>query len=389
MSEYKSAVCDLCGNAGYEVLIKSGENRSMTSDQRITERELYKIRCTQCGLIREGNDFSYAALDTHYRHDYQLNKYEQKREHQFFIGGRQVARSLFIAEWIRDTFAAAGIAFPGAAFEVGAGEGLLMKQLQELFPATTFAGCELSEGAAALGRASGLDVVCGGTEAITKTYPLIYNFGVFEHVPSPKTFIRELAERVEEGGFVLIGQPIQDVEGYDIFFSDHLHHFHSAHIPLFAAEAGLVQLIDFRSGFIPNFAMHLLQKQKQQTPLPVQFIPTPAVDATLEHWKKAFEKVKQLPKEGKQYAFFGVGEVATLLFAHGGLGDLPLLLALDDFPERHNGVAWNLPVKRLDMLTETEKQQIDAVIVTLRSAYQETVRSKCAAAGLHCIPIFD
>lgn len=389
MSDYKSRVCDLCGDTKYTVLIKPEGNRSMTSDQRITARALYKIRCNGCGLIREGNDFSYADLDANYRVDYTLNKHDKTQEHQFFFGGRQVARSRFIAEWIRDTFAAAGVVFPTQAFEIGAGEGLLIKQLQQLFPGTTVSGCDLSEGAAVMAQEAGLNVQCGGTETITRNYPLIYSFGVIEHVPSPVLFLQQIAARLDEGGYVLIGQPIQDVEGYDIFFSDHLHHFHSAHIPHIAARAGLVQLVDFRSEFLPNFSMHLLQRRAGTHPLPAAFIPTPAVDTTLQYWQRAFARLKALPVTGKQYAFFGVGEIATLLFTLGGLGDLPLIVALDDFPERHKGRAWNLPVKRLDMLTENEKQQIDGVIITLRSAYHEAVRSRCEAAGLHCIMLFD
>lgn len=389
MSDYKSRECDLCGTTAYTVLIKPEGSRSMTSDQRITGRALYKIRCNTCGLIREGNDFSYADLDTNYRIDYTLNKHDKTQEHQFFISGRQIPRSRFIAEWISDTLAAAGVVFPAAAFEIGAGEGLVMKQLQQLFPETVFAGCELSQGAVDMAREAGLQMQCGGTETITRSYPLIYSFGVIEHVPSPTLFLQEIAAQVEEGGYVLIGQPIQDVEGYDIFFSDHLHHFHSAHIPFFAAKAGLVQLTDFRSDFLPNFTMHLLQRRADTQPLPVTFIPTPAVDATLLHWHNAFARIKALPVDGKHYAIFGVGEIATLLFALGGLGDLPLLVALDDFPDRHNGMAWNLPVKRPETLSESEKRQIDGVIITLRSAYYETVRSKCEAAGLHCISIFD
>ena len=93
MSDYKSRECDLCGSTAYTVLIKPEGSRSMTSDQRITGRALYKIRCNTCGLIREGNDFSYAELDANYRIDYTLNKHDKTQEHQFFFGGRQVARS--------------------------------------------------------------------------------------------------------------------------------------------------------------------------------------------------------------------------------------------------------------------------------------------------------
>lgn len=306
----------------------------------------------------------------------------------FFKEGKAVPRSAAIAEWIIDMLAKSSEEQFARVFEVGAGQGNLILQLIKHYPDSEFFGCEVNEDATKLAQGKKLRVVPGDYKMIRGKYDLIIAFGVLEHVPSPFKFLSNLSEHLTEHGHIVVGQPMQDVKSYDIFFVDHLYHFHTRHIEGFANRAGLEQVAVMRSPwFSNNFSIHLLKKSIKKKKA-IEYVPT-VISETLTYWKKVFQKSFDPEKlSNKKFAIYGMGEIACLLYCYGGLSKLDITFGIDDYPQKYLSNIFNVPVKGLEELTELDKSETEAVILTLNPIYHEFVIEKCYQKGLKVINFF-
>lgn len=391
MKPYSSAACDLCGSAEHRQLFAGRNVVGMCSDTRIARRALRKAVCTRCGLVREGQDFSYADLDVHYSKEYQLNTGHASDDHMFFRDGQPVPRSAAVAEWMVTALERAGGAPVSTIFEVGAGQGNLLMRLRAHFPEAALAGCEVSEAAAERAREKGLPVVTGDDSAIEGKYDLIVAYCVLEHVPSPSEFLARLSRHLTERGQLLVAQPMQDVESYDVYFVDHLHHFHTRHVEMLANAGGLAQVyVDASPWYAPNISLHLLRNDPAAKPA-IEFVAPHAIERTVKQWDAIFDRSRRLAETsaGKRYAIFGLNEVAGLMHCYGALDTMNIVVALDDFPERYAGNHFELPVRRLEELSADEKGAIDGVVLTLNAVYHDRVAERCRAQGLQVINLFE
>ncbi len=387
MSSYSPTVCDGCGSSEHVGILSAP--RSMTSDNRASERPLSKIRCLNCGLVREGSVYRSEFLEEHYRKCYSLNTYAPSLEHIFVIEGIKTPRSKFVAKWIAYAIQQAQVRFPTSVFEVGAGDGLLMGRLAKIYPETSFSGCELNDRAASEARTRGLDIISGGLEQVRQRYELIYCFGVIEHVPSPTQFLLEVNKLLPMSGTLIVGQPIQDVGGYDVYFSDHLHHFHSKHLVSIAEACGYKLRTDCRSDFMPSFSVMVFEKIRDLDAVcrtNIGYVPMPALDYEIQRWTSIFCGIASLSRAEK-YAVFGAGEIATLLFRYSKIQELNLQYILDDCAERYEGMRFDLPVYKLSELNDAHKAGVKSVIIALSQNYSPAVRDRLIAAGFNVIDL--
>ena len=237
-------------------------NRGMWSDSRMSSRPLRKRVCTRCGLVRDGNAFNADELTVHYADAYQLNTADETCEHHFFKDGRALARSEAIARWMFDALAPSDHdRTVSSIYEVGAGQGRLLRRFAAEYPRARVAGCEPNRRAAAVASRDWFQVAAGDERTMCGVHDLIVASFVLEHVPSPTGFLRRLAEHLSASGRLVVAQPMQDVESHDIYFVDHLHHFAVRHVDWAANRAGLVPLATVTAPwFAPNASVHVLAR---------------------------------------------------------------------------------------------------------------------------------
>jgi hypothetical protein len=181
---------------------------------------------------------------------------------------------------------------------------------------------------------------------------------------------------------------MQDVGSYDVFFVDHLHHFHTMHIESLAASCGLIQTFIAKSPwFADSFSIQLLQLGATER-RPIEFVPPDSTKEAIEYWEKTFDMIGHLEKE-KGYAIYGMGEIATLLYCYGGLSNLRIVVGLDDLSERYKTNHLGIKVKKVEELTKEEKASIFSVILCMNPIYYDFVSRKCKQHDLEVIRLFD
>lgn len=348
--------CDLCGCQEFTTLLTA--RRSMTSDSRLTELPLEKISCNHCGLGMNRNNDRVEDLTRYYAEEYTLNNKGTAHEHQFVIDGQAISRSRFIFEWMETLIQKTGRHLKNLSLmEVGCGSGELLAH----FPNSIKKGIELNKASAELALQKGLQVKNGTYQDIEGQFDLIISFGVIEHVPSPTDFLKTLRKFLNPEGLLLIGQPIQDNQSYDIFFIDHLHHFFLPHLSAYFAKTGFHELAQHVGhGPMTNFSLHLLQAASPQEK---------SVESQPSHWNlsgfyEEFQALDQFLAEqvGKNIYAYGASECLKLYEANTGLQSY-IKGVLDDFQPT--------ALK----LGDLEKDQSEEVcfILTMNTAYQEKV----------------
>jgi len=346
----------------------------MTSDSRIVPRQLKKIRCTNCSLVRDGVEFRAEALTKHYGTSYQLNTTESGEEHIFFTPSGPVPRSRFIHDWIVQI----NPNISGKVLEVGCGQGSVLERLAATFPQSSFSGIDLSAEAVHRADQKDLNVTIGGSQDITGRYDTIIAFGVLEHVPSPTGFLNDLREHLNNEGEVIVGQPMQDVSSYDLFFVDHLHHFTTDHVRAFGQKVGLEQIAVLAgSALVPNFSLHRFRKsqihQPEMDPEPARSLPSVA------EYLAAFRRVDDFLGRHQRIAVFGTGEVFSLLYAYTDLPDAEIVCGLDDNPDRRNSNHWPFPVITPE---EAPRLSVSDVLLSVNPRYNDSVTKRLRALGL-------
>ena len=378
---YNPLRCDLCGSVAYDTTLFIDTNRGMTSDSRVVARSLKKIKCLNCGLVRDGIGFDSHDLQDHYANAYQLNTTESGEEHIFFTSSGTISRSQFIHDWILQIKPS----FFGRTLEVGCGQGSVLRRLAVTFPDADFHGMDLNAEAVRRAQEYGLKVSLGGSADISGQYDTIVAFGVLEHVPSPSEFLLEIRSALTDGGDLIVGQPSQDVPSYDLFFVDHLHHFATKHVRAFGHKVGLEEQ-NVLSGyqFVPNFSLHRFTKssvKEQAFPL----IQTPSIDS-VKYYLEFFAEVNRFVMEHQEFAVFGTGEVFSLLYAYTDLPCARIVCGLDDNRDRQKQNRWPFRVVSPDQAASCA---VSDVLLCVNPRYNQMVSARLTALGLKPTAILD
>jgi 2-polyprenyl-3-methyl-5-hydroxy-6-metoxy-1,4-benzoquinol methylase len=378
---YDPARCDLCGSTATRTLL-SFPGRSMTSDSRVVSTSLEKIGCLGCGLVRNAQAVGGSALADHYGTDYKLAEQAASAEPLAFVGGNVMARSEVVADAVAWAAEQAGVE-PGRLLEVGCGEGLLLERLAGRWPDAAVAGLDLGTGSVELARARGLDVRRGSYEDAEGPYDLIVSVAVVEHVPSPRHFLDRVRAALADDGALVVAAPVQGGNSYDLFFSDHLHHFSPQHVAALAAEGGVVEVAARTlAPAYPDFALHALRRAADKPFVPA--IPAEpvldAVQAQAERWLQAFERVNAwlAALEPRELAVWGLGQAYTLLLAYSDLDEPRIAVGLDDNPDRFAGTV-PFPVRTLEEWRADGGRPLPVLLAFPPSA---AVRARLEAAGI-------
>lgn len=374
-TSYNPAVCDLCESAAHEVVACLDAKRGMTSDSRIVPRQLRKIMCLTCGLMRDGIEFGSEELTEHYGTSYQLNTTDSGEEHIFFTPKGPVPRSQFIHDWIVQIKPS----IMGKVLEVGCGQGSVLERLKTTSPQSRFSGIDLNEEAVTRARRRGLEVNRGSSKDIVGLYDTIIAFGVLEHVPSPTAFLGDLLAHLSDNGELIVGQPMQDVSSYDLFFVDHLHHFTTKHVRAFGQKAGLEEIAVLPGcALVPNFSLHRFRKSQEDKAV-IQFERPPSIQSISEYLD-AFSRVNSFLRQHHKIAVFGTGEVFSLLYAYTDLATAEITCGLDDNRDRRENHHWPFPVITPE---EAPARSVSDVLLSVNPRYNDSVTKRLRTLGLN------
>jgi 2-polyprenyl-3-methyl-5-hydroxy-6-metoxy-1,4-benzoquinol methylase len=390
ISTYDPLVCSLCGSRDATTLLECLTGRGMTSDSRIVRRNLKKVQCDACGLVRDGLSFAADELEQHYSANYTLNVAKSGEEHFFYSTSGAMARSRLLHDWILAL--KPGTSWqPGIrVLEVGCGQGSLLSQLNGTFPLVHFCGIDLSADAVAFANAKGLNVRQGGLDTLSgEKYDIIIAFGVLEHVPDPSVFLSQVRALLSEEGEVIIGQPMQDVPSYDIFFVDHLHHFTTDHVRLLAEKVGFAQ-VGLLAGHpsIQNFSLHHLRKSTQVSDR-TTLAPAKASKCAeaIKLYKGIFSTLDaclvKLTRD-EQIAVFGTGEVFTLLYSYSNLSSAKIVCGLDDNADRQANHHWPFPVSSPD---QAKVFGVSTILFCANTMYNQLLLDRVSKLELDAVTV--
>lgn len=391
MGNYDPKKCDLCGSDSAKVLTGNNKyNIGMTSDKNIQNKALNKIKCNVCGLVRDGNRFSYEELEHHYGDQYSLHGIAPDMDHLFYKDGQYITRSKATSDWIIESLISINPLLKSSfenIFEVGAGQGNLLLELKHFFRNSTISGIEMTKTAVSLANQKGVSLQQGDYTCIKGKFDLILAVTVIEHVPSPHNFLQKLSAHLTDKGYILIIQPMQNVESYDIFFIDHLYHFHTKHIEWFGLRAGLNQVLSVESPwFAKNFSLHLFRKSEEDIQqIELEYVET-TVTKTLWYWDVVFDRISKHEYKNKKYAIYGLGEISSLMYVYSDLKNFTILFGIDDTGKyKKSSNLFNVPVKSFDEVNEKDCNELDGVIIAVNPMYHRIIEEKCSSKRMNII----
>lgn len=373
--------CDLCGSSNIGASLVQDGGHLMTSDYATLLGTLHKITCKDCGMVRNGPLApTHEELASRYAESYQY----QINDTYFSAKGEQTRAQKF-GDWMLSSNQVPWQKLQ-RVLEVGCGRGELLTYLQKVLPQAHLEGLELGEEALKIAQSRGLAVKGSYLQEVTDKYDLVFAIAVIEHTPSPKAFLKAMTERVPEGGYVIIAQPVQDSPNHDIFFVDHLFHFHSRHWQQYGQHVGLQEIFSsVEDAAVSGFSMHIFQKSSNTAaPSIINFQQT-GCEAAFSKYQKAFEKVDYLlPQlDSKKVATFGVGEFFALARSYSSFKDFPLAFGLADKPE--NYAYLKFPIIKPE---EAGANGVEQVLLTLNPIHNHLVIPRLQKLGLEPIPIF-
>jgi SAM-dependent methyltransferase len=391
MSEtnYCAERCDLCGSADAEVLAHGTTGRSLRSDRHVVRRDLRKLCCKRCGLVREGQTLGGGDLIDYYTNDYSV----APADYLFYTPNGPVARSAMFREWLMTAFGAHRWQSARRCLEIGAGAGALLAEFQRHLPKCTFEGIELCAGPAEQARQRGLNVRQGPVLlSPDDRYDVIYSIAVLEHVHSPTHFIHEARRALRPGGLLFLCQPTQDVPSYDVFFVDHLHHFGTDHLHHYAQKCGFRELgYVVGQEWMPNFSLHLWQAQETVRDSAWHGPPAPTACGTVVQQVTADmnhldQTLVRLAAQRRRVAVFGLNEVYALACAYSSLGGFPIACGLDDRPDNPALSGLGFPVVAPEACTT---QRVDDIILAVNKVYYPQLMQRLAPFGAGIHPVLN
>lgn len=343
-----SKTCALCYGQSFKTVLHY--DVAMTSDSQLMKFPLHKVQCETCGLLSNYRDLDSETLSEFYKTKYVLAERADQSEPVFFVNGNEKKRSDVIGDWFSTFIRRVSPSVEGRNFlEIGCGEGKLLKSLKGHFPTSNFYGLEPNINACELARKEGVEVFnCGYDELPTgNKFDIVYSFAVFEHLPDPKHFMQFVANILADGGILVMSQPCQDIPSHDLYFVDHLHHFHSQHVVSLAEQSGLKHLrTDVGTSLIPAFSMHAfvpspLTTKQTEFSAPKGF----DISRNISIWEQRIQGFRKLinHRTEQKICAWGVGEIFSLLSIYGGLKPDDIMAGFDNNSQRYQGM-YSFPV---------------------------------------------
>ena len=307
----KSKPCLSCGGTEWRPL-PHWENASMLSDGQLVRYELKKEHCKSCQLLRHVSPPTQSDLDDIFKRGYTLyarapgDDFEMRRQHRY------VGWVLSMVDQQPEC----------SLFELGAGNGSFLLQLQKLAPTWKLAGLEPSAVAAEFARHAGFDIQIATLAELNtpkSQADIVLAINVLEHAEDPVAFLRHSALLMKNAGCIVIICPDGERPSSELLVYDHIHSFTTRSIHNIARAAGLI--VESRSvapePLGPFQAFKL--RGAHDKPSAVSLISSPddlyeRRDCFLTSWHNLDDALFQRAHRfGEEIWAFGCGENAQLL----------------------------------------------------------------------------
>ena len=376
-TDYSPDHCDLCDSQSAGIILHKPLLRAVRADNQIVSQSLSKLECNTCGLVRDGNIHTSESLIKLYAHDYTLNTNVQ--EYHFLRRDGPMPRSKVLYDWMWQYLGPRKCI--SSILEIGCGAGHLLRRIQAGVPGAQCLGFELNDAGRAIATRNGCRVITGGIEQISETsFDLIYAVGVLEHVPQPGKFLGQIRERLSDGGLLVLVQPTQDVPSSDIYFAEHLHHFGTDHLGMYARRIGFIEQVKaVGHALMPNFSLHVWEKAEPSSEA-MTMGHTCCRESIAQH-EEDFARVNELTHEieldpGRNLAVFGLNERYSLLAAYSQLGEAKIVCGLSDV---ESNVAVDFPVVKPEFVTSFP---VSDVLLCVNKIHLQFVRERMSGFNL-------
>lgn len=199
------------------------------------------VRCRNCGLVYQNPQPVFDDLRDRYGSDY--FNYELSNERNFFGLMRMGLSDVNFSE------VAAGIPQPHTFLDIGCATGMLIESMKG--EGWQGRGVDLCKESAEYGKTHrGVDIFAGTLEEARfpdSSFAVIHFSHLIEHVPDPRSFLKEVRRILRPGGYAVITTP--NVGGFQarLFgtkwrsaIADHLVLFSKRTLPRMLGECGFV-----------------------------------------------------------------------------------------------------------------------------------------------------
>lgn len=378
-TDYSPDRCDLCGSQSARIILDKPLRRAMRGDNQIVNQSLRKLECTTCGLVRDGNTYTTESLIGLYANDYTPNTNGQ--EDHFLTRNGPIPRSKVLYDWIWQHLGQQRRELIRNVLEIGCGAGHLLQRIQAGLPGAQCLGTEFNNSARKIAIRNGCRVITGGIEQIPgDSFDLIYAVTVIEHVPEPGKFLNQIRELLSDSGLLVLAQPTQDVPSSDLYFVEHLHHFGTDHLGMYARRIGFAEQVKaVGHALIPNFSLHVWEKAEPSSEA-MSMGHTRCRESVAQH-EEDFARVNELAREieldpARSLAVFGLNERYSLLAAYSRLGDTKIVCGLSDV---ESSVSVDFPVVKPEFVTSFP---VTDVLLCVNKVHMEFVRERMAGFNL-------
>ncbi len=365
--------CPICGAVTWQDFLRSSTGRLMTGDQRVLEGRIAKVICAECGIVANARPFTEQECRELYQEDYELNTSEG-HQHLFFSEDGAIARHHLTADRIMPHLPTDF----QSILEIGCGKGELLERFRAAYPNVAQRGIDGSSRAVALAKARGFDVDLGFVVADTSLpkADVVMAIAVLEHLEDPARLLRILRDALNPDGRLVLTVPIQDHPSYDLFFDEHVWHFHTEHLVHLLRANGL-RVVATDCNHPIDTVMGLFVCEREDAAL------RPVWDKDRNHakcvtqnrdaWLRMFSDADRwLDQIGtSKLAVFGAGEVFALLKANSRLGEAPIAAILDEDPQKVGGHLGGIPIHEPKWLAT---QDDVAVMLAINPRYHESIR---------------
>lgn len=378
-TDYSPERCDLCRSQSAGTILNKPLLRAVRGDNQIISQSLRKLECNTCGLVRDGNSYTPESLIQLYAHDYSLNT--NVEEYHFLTRNGSIPRSKVLYDWICQQMGQGRRELIKKVLEIGCSAGHLLQRMQVGLPGARCLGTEFNNSAREKAIRDGCRVIAGGIEEISEdSFDLIYAVTVLEHVPEPGDFLNQIRERLSDDGLLVLAQPTQDVPSSDIYFAEHLHHFGTDHLSMYARRIGFTEQVKaVGHGLMPNFSLHVWEKAEPSSEA-MTIGHTCCRESIAEH-EEDFARVNELTHRieldpRRNLAVFGLNERYSLLAAYSQLGQANIVCGLSDV---ESNVSVNFPVIKPESVSSFP---VTDVLLCVNKVHTEFVRERMARFNL-------
>jgi SAM-dependent methyltransferase len=255
--------CHICQRGEIVLVDAFSSLKQVTSDCRPWKSGGGLGICKSCGFVQKIADDSFLSDCDEIYQTYAVYHQADGQEQRVFEQSQGVSRTR--SESILSQLQAQYKLPPeGTLLDFGCGNGNLLKSFSRLFPNWTLSGLEFDE------KNRGVIEEIAHVHAfhscalpdVPGRFDMISMIHCLEHMIKPVRFLRQVREKLNPGGFVLVEIPDYTRNPFDLVIADHCTHFDVCSVSCLLEQCGFEQLV-VATEFVPKEITLLVRENDQ------------------------------------------------------------------------------------------------------------------------------